>query len=283
MDGRKAFDTVWHRGMLYKLLETDNDPTWFLAFRAMYSNMSSCVRYQNKHSKWFDVLQGTRQGGQSSPLLYLLYINGLISTIEKSGAGFLLYDTKVCSPTVSDDMLLVSFSVQGLNAMLNICDKYSKQWQYQYNPSKCAVVVFNEHTNGAPNRMFKLGDHTIKEASSYVHLGIKCNQFLEAGTMVDDACNKLRGTYLSLVNSGLSPLSLNPSISIKVYKTVVIPKALYGSELWSSMTPADLRKLEHSHRFCLKHMQGLPRRTPTNFTLSAINAVPLETVIDHKN
>ena len=48
------------------------------------------------------------------------------------------------------------------------------------------------------------------------------------------------------------------------------------------MTPADLRKLEHSHRFCLKHMQGLPRRTPTNVTLSAINAVPMETVIDHK-
>ena len=118
-----------------------------------------------------------------------------------------------------------------------------------------------------------------KRLHNYVHLGIKCNQFLEAGTMVDDACNKLRGTYLSLVHSGLSPLSLNPSISIK---TVVIPKALYGSELWSSMTPADLRKLEHSHRFCLKHMQGLPRRTPTNFTLSAINAVPLETVIDHK-
>ena len=74
----------------------------------------------------------------------------------------------------------------------------------------------------------------------------------------------------------------NPSIAIRVYKTVVIPKALYGSELWSSMTPADLRKLEHSHRFCPKHMQGLLRRTSTNFTLSAINAVPMETVIDHK-
>ena len=48
------------------------------------------------------------------------------------------------------------------------------------------------------------------------------------------------------------------------------------------MTPVDFRKLEHSHRFCLKHMQGLPRRTATNFTLSAINAVPMETVIDHK-
>ena len=84
------------------------------------------------------------------------------------------------------------------------------------------------------------------------------------------------------LHSGISQLSLNPSISIRVYKTVVILKALYGSELWSSMTPADFGKLEHSHRFCLKHMQGLPRRTPTNITLSAINVVPMETVIDKK-
>jgi len=89
-------------------------------------------------------------------------------------------------------------------------------------------------------------------------------------------------TCVVFLHSGPSPLSRKPSISIRVYKTVVIPKALYESELWSSMTPADLGKLEHSHRFCLKHMQDLPRRTSTNFTLSAINAVPMATVIDHK-
>ena len=92
-------------------------------------------------------------------------------------------------------------------------------------------------------------------------------------------------TYVTCVvflHSGLSPLSCNLSISIRVYKTFVITKALYGSELWSSMTPTDLRKLEHSLRFCLKCMQGMSRRTPTNFTLSAINALPMETVIDHK-
>jgi len=83
-------------------------------------------------------------------------------------------------------------------------------------------------------------------------------------------------TCVVLLRNGLSPLSLNPSVAIRVYKTVVIPTALYGSELWSSMTPVDLRKLEHSHIFCLNHMQGLSRRTPTNFTLFAINAVPME-------
>ncbi|KAH3852096.1 hypothetical protein DPMN_094593 [Dreissena polymorpha] len=57
--------------------------------------------------------------------------------------------------------------------------------------------------------------------------------------MVDDACNKLRVTYLSIVNSGISPLSLNTSTSIKVYNSIVIPKALYGCELWTSISTED--------------------------------------------
>ena len=36
----------------------------------------------------FPVLQGTRQGGISSPALYLIYINDLISELEQSVLEF---------------------------------------------------------------------------------------------------------------------------------------------------------------------------------------------------
>ncbi|KAH3798703.1 hypothetical protein DPMN_152305 [Dreissena polymorpha] len=100
--------------------------------------------------------------------------------------------------------------------------------------------------------------------------------------MVDDACSKLRGAYLSIVNGGISPLSLNPSTSIKVFNSIMIPKALYGCELWTSMSAEDKIKLERSHRICLKHIQGLPQNTATNFSLCAIHAVPMETKVDYR-
>ena len=82
--------------------------------------MTSCIRYQGKHSEWFNVLQGTRQGGKSSPILYLLYINDLINAMEQSGCGICLYDTRLSSPSLADDMPLISFSINGLNKMLEI-------------------------------------------------------------------------------------------------------------------------------------------------------------------
>jgi hypothetical protein len=164
----------------------------------MYTNMLSCVKYQGKFSEWFRVLQGTRQGGKTSPMLYLLYINGLIDELEKSGFGICVCNVRVSSPTVADDMLLVSYSVNGLNGMLDICSEYSKRWRYSYNAEKCAVMVFNERTNNDRDRDFYLGNTKICETSNYLHLGINCDPFLSTRKMVEDACTKLRGTYLSI-------------------------------------------------------------------------------------
>lgn len=75
-------------------------------------------------------------------------------------------------------MLVVSYSVYGpnamlnigLNAMFNICSEYSKLWCYCYNAEKCAIIVFNERNNNGPNRNFFLGNIRICEWSKYTHL-----------------------------------------------------------------------------------------------------------------
>ena len=78
LDARQAFDRLWHNRLMVKLFESNIDVLTFKAFYDIYHNMKSCVRNQLYMSDWFDVMQGTRQGGKSSPLLYLLFIDGLI-------------------------------------------------------------------------------------------------------------------------------------------------------------------------------------------------------------
>ena len=58
---------------------------------------------------------------------------------------------------------------------------------------------------------------------------------MNATVAENDACRKLRGTLLEICNSGLNPYSLNAMTLKTIYDGVVIPKGLFGSELWTNM------------------------------------------------
>jgi len=81
LDGRQAFIHVWHAGLFYKLIELNVECTTLLAFRAMYQNACCHIKYNGLRSENFPVHQETKQGGRSSPLLYLAFIDELIKEL----------------------------------------------------------------------------------------------------------------------------------------------------------------------------------------------------------
>ena len=144
------------------------------------------------------------------------------------------------------------------------------------------MVVFNEHSTPTSDRIFKLGHEVLSESDSYTHLGIYCNRHLTAGDSMKAACCKLRGTYLNICNSGLHPKALSPLTLRTIYETMVIPKALYGCETWTMYSKQDILRLERAHRFCIKHIQRLPRNASTNLSLCTLNMCSIETIIDYR-
>ncbi|KAH3782226.1 hypothetical protein DPMN_160138 [Dreissena polymorpha] len=94
---------------LYKLWKCNIDPTSLIAIKELYMNAKSYVLSHGRRPQEFPVLQGTRHGSKSSPLLYLVFINGLIKQLENSGFGMCIYNMNICSPTVADDVVLISY------------------------------------------------------------------------------------------------------------------------------------------------------------------------------
>ena len=60
---------------------------------------------------------------------------------------------------------------------------------------------------------------------------------------IKDACSKTKSTFFNLINHGINESGFCPFTSKHLYTSVVLPKALYGSELWSCMSVI-LRKLK---------------------------------------
>ena len=220
-----------------------------------------------------------------SPFLYLCFNNDFINELVASKFGFKLNSRVICAPTVADDMLLMALSKFGLNALMSICFSNSCKWRFLFGPLKCTVVVYNESKNSflKSDREWYLGHHRINEGERYKYLGTIFNKYMSLKDNIKDACDKLKCTFVSLVHGGIiHEQELHTLSCLKIYKCIVLPKALYGCENWSNLSNADILSLERANRYCIKYMQGLPRITRTDIALSLVGSHSLESEIDSR-
>ena len=74
LDVRKAFDTVWIDGLLYKLfLKFEIKGRMWLAIRDLHTNVKAQVFYEDSLSRKIDVSQGTGQGRILAPFKYVAF------------------------------------------------------------------------------------------------------------------------------------------------------------------------------------------------------------------
>jgi hypothetical protein len=84
VDFKKAFDTIWIQGLLYKLLHKYSfSPKLVRLLKNMYSKLNSCTYANRELGQTFNITVGTRQGNHS-PSLFNLYINDIPFLLEKA-------------------------------------------------------------------------------------------------------------------------------------------------------------------------------------------------------
>ena len=99
---------------------------------------------------------------------------------------------------------------------------------------------------------------------------------------VSECNSKLRSSFLSLANCGVYKNGIHPLSSKILYKSIVLPKALFGCEFWNNLSSSDVLCLERAHRFCIKFMQFLPFNTRTDIALSMVSMNSIESEIDRR-
>ena len=241
-------------------------------------NLCSYVLFRGFKSEDFNISRGTRQGGVLSPFLFLCFLNDLMNELCGSSFGLCINGINLTCPTVADDMLLQSLTKAGLQKLINICVRYFHRWRLDYNVLKCAIIVFNELMSAyrRSQRKWFLGSDELHETESYTHLGIVCHKNMHMKENALESASKIRRTFFGLLTSGFCETELHPLTLKRIYDSIVLPKALYGCELWCSLRQSDILALERSHRLCLKTIQGVSRSTRTCVALSLIGSTSLE-------
>ena len=123
VDIRKAFDSVWHDGLLYKLLQINARGNFYDVIKSLYSN-------SNSQTRTFQYARGVRQGCILSPLLFNLYVNDLSFSFNNtlSDPFVLPNGTKLNSLFHPDDLIILSRSKLGLQNCLKELSSYCNSW-----------------------------------------------------------------------------------------------------------------------------------------------------------
>ena len=121
LDISKAFDKVWHDGLIFKLKSYGVEGELLLLLKAYLRNREQRVVLNGQTSEWKRIYSGVPQGSALGPLLFLIYINDLPDGII-SMCKIFADDTSLFSKVLD-----VNKSVIELNADLEKIN----QWAYQ--------------------------------------------------------------------------------------------------------------------------------------------------------
>ena len=243
LDIRKAFDTVSHGILLNHLWSFGITGTLWSWFKCYITDRVQQVSINNTLSdSVLPVISGVPQGSILGPLLFLVYMNNISSSIEVSQVLKFADDMK-CFMTISCDEDCIKLQ-QDVDSIIH----QTFLSNLTINFTKCVHVPFKSTSN----TRYLISSTEINCQETQKDLGVIVSSDL-----------KWSNHYNSIISKAYKSLALirrtfcsnhYPSVKLHLYITLVRPHLTYCSQLWRPYLIKDILCFERIQRRATKHI-----------------------------
>ena len=173
----KAFDRVWHEGLIYKLKRCGVSENVLLLLKYFLSDRKQRTVLNGQASTWGNVSAGVPQGSILGPLLFLIYINDLTNNLKCSVKLF-ADDTSLFT-TVEDPNIAAS----DMNHDLEHIALWAHDWRMSFNPDprKQAIeLIFSKKKSKTNHPMILFNASPVSTVDQHKYLGIMLDSKLRS-------------------------------------------------------------------------------------------------------
>ena len=253
-DFEKAFDKVNHVILIRKLSDLGVDGQVLSWIRAFLSDRRMRVRVAGVRSHQELVTSGVPQGSVLGPVLFLVYVNNVISNLS-SRCKMFADDIKLYVYCIASDYndAYVERTQKDINTLVHT----SQSWGLKLNDSKCVVMRFSPRNCDLPytgESPYKIDNVFLKFVECHKDLGITIDRSLKFHVHIRKVAAVAGGMLTNLLSS---TLCRDASFLMSIYRSHIRPQLEYGSTLWNTGYIGDMRMLERVQRRLTRAVHGI--------------------------
>ena len=169
MDISKAFDKVWHEGIIFKLQQNGILDDLLNILSDFLRNRKQRVTLNGQSSSWTNVNAGVPQGCILGPLPFLIFINDLPDG-SSYNAKLFADDTSLFSVVHN----INTYAIE-LNSDLKKINHWAFQWKMTFNPDhskKAQEFIFCRKLKKASHTPLLFNNNSVSQVNSQTHLEV---------------------------------------------------------------------------------------------------------------
>ena len=232
LDVSKAFDRVWHAGLLFKMATAGISPPLIATIKSYLSNRTFRVKHNNIRSTDRSIAAGVPQGSTLSPMLYNIYTHDIPQpTSNRTILAQYADDTAILASSISTRGILLY-----LNKHLRVLEDWFSKWKININSNKSVAMHFSRRKatrfNRQPTSPLQMFGKPIRWANTTTYLGITFDRRLTWTPHIDNTAKKAKGARARLYPLLNAQSKLSIRNRILLYKTLIRPIMTYACPSW---------------------------------------------------
>lgn len=257
-DIQKAFDQVWHEGLLYKMCRIGIPRYLTKMISSFLSDRTFEVVVNGKASSRKNIPFGVPQGAVLSPKLYCIFTYDVPEPAECE-VGIFADDTAI----LRTHRLFRPIN-RGLEAAATQFCRFFDTWKINVNPEKTQLVFFTRRrTKQLPHQPFKFLGHDVQWDNQGKYLGMILDRQLTMKAHVDSVIGKTQAAIKLLYPMVSRRSKLSPNNKLHLYKVALRPIFSYACPVFVEMAETHYKRLQVLQNKTLKMMLNLPWRYAT--------------------